>query len=113
MGNGPIGFPYLPVDKIQDYSAQQCIIRLVAWLKANAQLANFNFYTITFTQAQTNFLFPHNLGFQPQDIVMTSLTGTGTLTFNYSLFDSTNLNISTTGPCVVRFLAGTIQGASS
>lgn len=44
-----------------------------------------------------NFLFPHRLGYTPRDILMTSAIGSGTITWNYAKFDSTNLNLSITG----------------
>jgi hypothetical protein len=69
----------------------------------------FSFFTITFTTALTNFKFKHGLGFIPKDILQTSLTGSGTITFNYTEFDRDNLDITVTGPCVVRFYAGSYE----
>jgi hypothetical protein len=62
---------------------------------------------LTFLASVTNFKYPHTLGFAPKDIIQTSLTGAGAITWNYANFDRTNLDISTTGPCVVRALVGT------
>lgn len=69
----------------------------------------WRFFELTFTAAVTNQKIPHNLGFEPKDIIQTSKTGAGSITFNYSLFDQTYFNITTTGSCVVRFFAGTYK----
>lgn len=66
----------------------------------------WRFLTITFSGAVTNFKYPHKLDFTPHDILQTSLVGAGALTWNYALFDRTNLDITTTGACVVRAFVG-------
>lgn len=73
-------------------------------------LCGWRFVTLTFTAAVTNFKYPHLLSFVPKDILQTSLTGAGSLTWNYDLFDRTNLNITTTGACVVRAFIGRYPG---
>jgi hypothetical protein len=77
----------------------------------------FNFdgdgYTFDFTGDQTNFRFPHNLGFQPKDAWLTSEIGTGVLQFNYDLFDTEELDITVSGVSgtySVRFVAGILAG---
>lgn len=69
----------------------------------------FKFFEIDFTAARTNFKFPHNLGFLPKDIIQTSLIGTGTLTWNYTDFDDTFVDITTSGACTVRAFIGRQQ----
>lgn len=93
------------------------------WLRTQSPLAGFKSFELTFTQnydgstAKTAYAFPHNLGFLPKDIIITSQKGVGVAKFNQSLTDSSNLYIdvsgspTTAGPLVVRFLAGTYQGA--
>lgn len=68
--------------------------------------ANWKFFELTFETAVTNFKYPHKLTFTPKDVLQTSLKGTGALTWNYEEFDFTNLDITTTGPCVVRAFIG-------
>lgn len=68
--------------------------------------ADFAFFEITVTGAVTNKKIPHSLGFQPKDVIQTSKTGAGSLTWNYDQFDVTNLDITTTGSCVVRAFIG-------
>jgi hypothetical protein len=64
------------------------------------------FFEITFAKAYTNTTLAHGLGFKPTDLIQTFLTGPGSLTWNYDLFDSTNLVVSTTGACKVRAFIG-------
>jgi hypothetical protein len=104
-------FPPMPIDQIQDYPTQKSVQVLRDWVGSNSPLAGFKLFEVAFTQAVANFKYPHKLGFQPKDVITTSLIGAGAVTFNYSKFDSTNLDITVTGPCTVRFLAGTYQGA--
>lgn len=66
----------------------------------------WKFFEITFTGAVTNFKQKHLLDFVPKDIIQTSKTGAGSLTWNYTLFDRTNLDITTTGACIVRAFVG-------
>ena len=56
--------------------------------------------------AVTNWTYPHHLGFQPKDIIQTSLTGAGALTWNYDSFTREYLNITTTAACTVRAFIG-------
>ena len=72
----------------------------------------WKFFSITFAGAVTNFKYPHKFTFTPKDVLQTSVTGAGSVTWNYSLFDKTNLDITTTGACVVRaFIGSYLEGA--
>lgn len=66
----------------------------------------WQFFEITVTGSVTNYRYQHRLGFKPKDILQTSLTGTGALTWNYDQFDDTYLDLTTTDSCVVRLFAG-------
>jgi hypothetical protein len=81
----------------------------IAQFVANSDILrpNFKFYEIIFTQAETNKKIPHRLKFIPKDVIQTSLTGAGDITWHYDLFDETYLVITTTDACVVRALIGT------
>lgn len=70
----------------------------------------WKFVEITFDKAVTNFKYPHKLSFTPKDILQTSLIGAGDLTWNFALFDKTNLDITTTDACVVRAFIGSYLG---
>lgn len=56
--------------------------------------------------AVTNLRLPHGLNFQPKDIIETSRTGAGSLTWNYALFDREEIDITTTGAVTVRAFIG-------
>ena len=95
-------------ENIQDRVARDNFQKISESFRDNAILQGFwRFYEIAFTGAVLNKRIPHKLGFKPKDIIQTSLTGAGSLTWNYSLFDITMLDVTTTGPCVVRLFAGT------
>jgi hypothetical protein len=66
-------------------------------------------FEIVFTQAETNFRLPHFLGFAPKDVVQTSLTGAGAITWNYGLFDRTDLDMTVTDACTVRAFIGRFE----
>jgi hypothetical protein len=69
----------------------------------------FKFIEITVPSAQANYKVAHSLGFQPKDVLVTSLTGAGAVTWNYSLFDRDNLDLTTTGACVIRAFIGAYE----
>lgn len=71
-----------------------------------------SFYETKLPCATSNFKFPHNLGYTPKDIVITSILGTGAVTIIYANLDGTNVEFTTTGTAgdflTVRFLLGII-----
>lgn len=71
------------------------------------------FKELEFTSAVTNLDVAHGLSFTPTDVIQTSKTGAGSITFNFSSFDETSLNVTTTGACVVRFFVGAYKEESS
>lgn len=82
--------------RIKRFSQEQAILR-----------GQWVFFEIEFTQAQDDFEFPHGLTFIPKDVLVTSITDQEAVIFNYSSFDRTNLNLTVSGACTVRFFAGT------
>jgi len=116
-------FPPIPLEQITDYWTQKSLQVIRDWLIGNPSLTGFKQYEVSLTSnydggsTRTAFSLPHGLGFKPKDVLITSQTGTGVATFNQNLTDTTNLYIGVTGgptptgPLVVRFLAGTYQGA--
>lgn len=72
----------------------------------------------TFTSAVTDLDIAHGLGFTPKDIILTGVSGAGTIgfdiiTFNFDSFDETNINVTTTDACTVRFFVGCYKEESS
>jgi len=68
--------------------------------------SGFEFMEITFAGAATNLKIAHGLGFRPLDVLQSSLTGAGAITWNYAKFDNTNLDVTVTGACTVRAFIG-------
>lgn len=99
--------PRLDVQRIQDPIARENFRALNDYLQGLTNLLGFRHIEIVFPRALTHFKVPHNLGFQPKDVIQTSLIGAGALTWNYDKFDSTSLDITTTGACTVRAYIGT------
>ena len=104
--------PRLTVElsRIQDPVLQdvlQSIKDYLADLPMN--LADWEFFEVVFTQAETNKKIPHKLKFIPQDVIQTAKLGSGAVTFNYSLFNNTTIDITTTGACTVRFYLGSCK----
>lgn len=97
----------LPPAIRQNFSKVQDFVR-----DSNILTAQFKHFEYTFTATQNNKQIPHKLGFLPQDLIQTFLTGSGTVTWNYSLFTDTLLDVTiggtvtSTSPTVVRFLLG-------
>jgi hypothetical protein len=72
----------------------------------------WHFLQVTLTSAVTNKKIAHGLGFKPLDIIQTSKIGAGDITFNFSSFDAVNIDVTTTGACVVRCFIGAYKEES-
>jgi hypothetical protein len=99
----------LIVDGVQDALVRENFDRLRQALQIDL-FGKFvgKHYRIVFTGAVTGYLYPHGLGFAPQDVIQTSFTGAGAITWNYASFTKTNLSITTTGACSVRAFVGSL-----
>ncbi len=102
----------LRLNSIESFNDVRDALQKIKEAFDNATILNgqFQFYTITFKGAITNFKYSHNLPFTPMDVLQTSITGTGTVTWNYSLFSPSQLDLTSTGPCVVRAFIGRFKG---
>jgi hypothetical protein len=97
-------------DKIEDVAVRDSLQWIFDYVTAEGLLqSNFKHFELEFRKAETEVKVPHGLGFSPIDIMQTYKTGAGAITFVYEKFDTTNLVITTTGACVVRFFAGRYQ----
>jgi len=95
-----------PYERLQDPVARECFQWIIDYVQQVPLLqGTFSHFELTFLKAEASLLVPHNLGFLPEDIIVTANTG-GTVTFNHQNFTSTNLSITTSGACMVRFFAG-------
>lgn len=111
-----MGLPVIELNSILDEIVRKNFQRLKDFFSQETPLLGFRHFEITFTQAVNNLKFPHNLGFLPKDVLLTSIIGAGSVIFNYNLFTSTEMDITVTGsvtsavPTTVRFFAGTNSG---
>lgn len=99
--------PDLFIQEIVDIYARKNFQLLKDYFDAQNQLLNFDFKELVFTAATTNFQVAHSQNTIPQDIIITKLTGAGTVTFLHGKFDTTNMYLNTSGACRVRFFYGT------
>lgn len=105
----------LPKAEIEDVNTREGFKILEAYLNTKFIL-NFDYklFEHEFTENGTSIEIPHNLGFRPSDVIVTVQKGSGTLTWLYDQFDSTNLYFTLTGfveatPMTVRALVGTYR----
>lgn len=114
-----ISTPEFIFKDIEDVYIRENFKRLALFLqKFPLFRGEWQFFEVTFTAAVTDFKIAHGLGFTPTDIILTATKGAGSvgagvITFNYDSFDKTNINVTTTDSCVVRFFAGSYKEESS
>lgn len=108
-----INLPEFIFKDIEDPYSRENFKRLKLFLQ-NYPLfrGNWVFFELVFTKAETNLKYNHGLGFKPKDIIQTSVVGPGAITFNYSLFSTESLDITTTGACTVRCFVGSYKEES-
>jgi hypothetical protein len=95
--------------EIADTYVRENFSRILDYARQNRHLDGFKHFEIVAEQAVTNLKIPHNLGFQPKDVLPTWKTGAGDITWNYDQFDRSTLDITTTGPVVVRAFIGAFR----
>lgn len=99
--------PDFLLSQLTDPKVRDAFRKLSTFLNGELPFTGFRFFTKTYTGPATHDKFPHGLNFTPQDIVLTSKTGVGVVTFNQDLTDSIDIDITVTDACVLRFIAGT------
>ncbi len=100
----------LKVDAIEDPATREALQLLRDELQKFAILkGEFKHLEKTFAGESTNLRFRHHLGFQPKDIIQTSLTGAGAVTWNFTEFDDEFLDVTVSGACTVRAFIGSYR----
>lgn len=102
----PASSPLLQIKEINDTYIQGNFKNLREYFNKQNQLLNFVFVEFNFPAAVTNQKIAHSLGLIPQDVIITRITGAGTATLNWGLFDASNLDVTTTGACRIRLFVG-------
>lgn len=105
--------PKLRVEEIQDLFLRKNFQELREYFLGQNQLMDFKHFDLTFSEAQKNFKVKHGLPRAPLDIIVTKITGEGTVSFNHGLFDSTSMDLTVSGKCRIRFFAGTYWNSQS
>lgn len=97
----------LRIEEIPDPIVRDNFQRIEEWFRTLPLLkGTWRFIEINVDKAEANLKIPHRLRFKPTDVIMTSKTGSGDVTWHYDLFDRTKIEITTTGPCVIRAFVG-------
>lgn len=98
---------------VTDNVMKELLTRLVEYFRNQNQLQDFKHIEFETDAAVTNLKISHGLGFVPKDIVRTKLVGVGSLTFNHDQFDTSFLDVTTTGAVRFRGFVGTYIGDTS
>lgn len=98
--------PNLLLREIQDVYIRQNFSNLFDYFSNQNQLVDFKFFDLSFDKEEDNFKMDHGLGVVPQDLIVTKISGTGTVKFNRGKFTKEQLDISVTGPAKIRFFVG-------
>lgn len=99
--------PYLLVKEIADLHLRTNFQNLDRYYREQNQLLDFAFLEIRESAAVTHKKLRHGLGRAPLDLLRSSVTGPGKITFYRSRFDDESIDYSTDGAVRVRFFAGT------
>lgn len=98
--------PNLLVKEIADVYLRRNFQEMFDFFQVEDQVLGYKFFDFEFEQAEEGFKITHDLGYIPQDIIVSQLTGSGAVQFNFLLFDRTTIDLDIDGPCRIRFLVG-------
>ena len=101
--------PILLINEIAELYIRKNFEILQKYFDDENQLLGFKHVEFSVDAAVVNYKIPHQLGYVPRDLIRTRKTGAGSVTFNRHLFDTENIDITTTGAAKVRLFAGTYR----
>lgn len=78
----------------------------LANISAN-HLQGFKFFEFTFAKGDGHFRPAHGLPAIPKDIIILKICGPGLVQFNRDLFSATQLDMTVSDACTIRFFVGT------
>lgn len=103
------GFQSTDANRLKDEATRDLLFKVTQYLETNPLLScGFQFLEKSFGAAGTHEI-QHTLGFVPKDVILTSKTGAGSVTFLYDSFTKSSIFVSVTGPCAIRILYGTYR----
>lgn len=110
--------PDFEINQLTDRFIRRNFEKLRDFINKESLLDGFRGFELTFTETHAHYKFRHGLGFLPKDLLQTSLIGSGTVIYNYSLSTDMELDLTITGavsstdPTTVRFIVGTMETQS-
>ena len=103
----------LDLAQLKDMPTQEAFKRLSEYINnSNILAGEFKHFEVKFPGADPAYKFTHNLGFTPKDIIITSISGNGVLTFNVDESNNKTITLTVSGSCTARFLLGTYEKKS-
>lgn len=100
-------FPTLFKKDIKEEFTQTNFVRLSDFFAADALTrCGFEFISCVVPGAVTNAPVVHRLGYAPKDVILMHNLTNATVTFNYGLFDDTNIYVTTNAATTLRMLVG-------
>ncbi len=102
-------YPQLNTQDITDLYVRNNFQALSNYFQKENQFVGFKHLKFSASEASNNVKISHGLGYIPRDIVVSRLTGSGKLTLNWDLFDTSTLDVSMSGALEARILVGTYQ----
>ena len=100
----------LPVQGQADKNLKDLVVGLNGELNGNPFTSGkFKAFEVDLEEATANFEVRHGLGFAPKDIIQTSAIGSGSVTWNYTLFTKEVVVLTVSNAVKVRFLAGSFE----
>jgi hypothetical protein len=105
----------LLIAEIADRYVQENFNRLKNFFQNQPFLkGQWRFIEIDLDNGVTNFKYKHNLGFIPKDVILTSITPSVSVVWNYDSFDREFIDFTTSGACVIRaFIGSYIEGSQA
>lgn len=92
---------------LKDGPTRDLLFKVCQYIERNPLLSyGFEFLEYTFSGAATNQEVSHGLGYKPSDVILTSKTGSASVTINYDLTTESSLFLTTSGATTVRLLVG-------
>ncbi len=101
------GTPQLIINEITDVYARRNFQEIQKHFDTNNQLVGFKFFELVLTADDQNKKIAHGFNFAPSDIIVTQITGAGKVTFHIGSFTQTDMYVSATDNCRIRFFMGT------
>lgn len=99
--------PQILTHQIQDQYVRKNFENIQKYFEAQNQLLNFKFFERVFNAEITGAKIAHGLGYIPLDILVTRMTGEGSVTVKYAEFTNEHVVLDVSGPCRIRFYVGT------